>query len=78
MTTASGPQMGVTLYSFTNEWPTRQFDLAGLMHEVARRGLGPNIEIIGFQPPRAKRWVSDGRPAAFAPLSLTARARPRR
>lgn len=27
MTNANGPQVGVTLYSFTNEWLTRQFEL---------------------------------------------------
>ena len=46
MTQATGPQIGVTLYSFTNEWLTRQFELDGLLREVANRNLGPNIEII--------------------------------
>lgn len=60
MTTASsGPQIGVTLYSFTNEWLTRQYDLPGLLHEVARRQLGPNIEIIGFQNFKEFPDVSD-------------------
>ena len=59
MTNTTGPQVGVTLYSFTNEWLTRQFELDSLLREVAARGLGPNIEIIGFQsfkefPPRQK------------------------
>ena len=27
MTTPAGPQIGVTLYSFTNEWLSRQFEL---------------------------------------------------
>lgn len=57
--TAAGPQVGVTLYSFTNEWLTRQFDLAGLMREVARRGMGPNIEVIGFQSFKEFPDVSD-------------------
>jgi sugar phosphate isomerase/epimerase len=68
MTTASGPQMGVTLYSFTNEWLTRQFDLPGLMREVARRGLGPNIEIIGFQSFKEFPDVSDDFAARFRDL----------
>ncbi|MBU6267046.1 MAG: sugar phosphate isomerase/epimerase [Sphingomonadales bacterium] len=59
MTTTSGPQIGVTLYSFTNEWLTRQFDLGGLMREVAKRELGPNIEIIGFQNFKEFPDVSD-------------------
>lgn len=69
MTTASGPQVGVTLYSFTNEWLTRQFDLPGLMHEVARRGLGPNIEIIGFQSFKEFPDVSDDFAARFRDLA---------
>lgn len=56
---ANGPQVGVTLYSFTNEWLSRQFDLAGLMREVAARDLGPNIEIIGFQNFKEFPDVSD-------------------
>jgi hypothetical protein len=68
MTTASGPQMGVTLYSFTNEWLTREYDLAGLLREVARRGLGPNIEIIGFQNFKEFPDVSDDFAACFKDL----------
>jgi hypothetical protein len=61
----NGPQIGVTLYSFTNEWLTRQYDLSGLLHEVARRGLGPNIEIIGFQSFKEFPDVSDDFAARF-------------
>jgi hypothetical protein len=68
MTTASGPQMGVTLYSFTNEWLTREYDLGELMREVARRGLGPNIEIIGFQNFKEFPDVSDEFAARFKDL----------
>ena len=65
MATATGPQMGVTLYSFTNEWLTRQFELPTLLAEVARRGLGPNIEIIGFQNFKEFPDVSDDFAAKF-------------
>lgn len=68
MTTANGPQVGVTLYSFTNEWLTRQFELDTLMAEVARRGMGPNIEIIGFQSFREFPDVSDDFAAQFKDL----------
>ena len=64
-TASSGPQIGVTLYSFTNEWLTRQYDLPGLLHEVARRQLGPNIEIIGFQNFKEFPDVSDDFAARF-------------
>ena len=59
MTTATGPQIGVTLYSFTNEWLSRQYDLPALLKEVDRRKLGPNIEIIGFQNFKEFPDVSD-------------------
>ena len=68
MTNVSGPQVGVTLYSFTNEWLTRQYDLDGLCREVARRGLGPNIEIIGFQNFKEFPDVSDNFAARFRDL----------
>ena len=65
MTQANGPQIGVTLYSFTNEWLTRQFELDGLLREVAKRNLGPNIEIIGFQNFKEFPDVSDDFAARF-------------
>ncbi|MBC2665475.1 sugar phosphate isomerase/epimerase [Novosphingobium flavum] len=68
MTSATGPQVGVTLYSFTNEWLSRQFDLPGLLHEVAKRGLGPNIEIIGFQSLKEFPDISDDFAARFKDL----------
>ena len=40
---------GLTLYSMTNEWVTRQYDLESLVAKVAERGLGPGVEIVGFQ-----------------------------
>ena len=74
MTIATGPQMGVTLYSFTNEWLTRQYDLDGLLREVARRKLGPNIEIIGFQNFKEFPDVSDDFAAQFKDLIAENRA----
>jgi len=68
MTAANGPQMGVTLYSFTNEWLTRQFELDTLLREVAKRDLGPNIEIIGFQSFKEFPDVSDDFAAYFKDL----------
>lgn len=68
MTTASGPQVGATLYAFTNEWLTRQYDLEGLLREVAARGMGPNIEIIGFQSFKEFPDVSDAYAEGFRAL----------
>lgn len=41
--------LGTTLYSMTNEWLAGRYDLGGLLDEVGRRGLGPGVEVIGFQ-----------------------------
>lgn len=49
-TTALGtPIQGVTLYSLTRFWHSRQMSFPELVREVARRGLGPGLEIVGFQ-----------------------------
>ena len=76
MTTAHGPQVGVTLYSFTNEWLTRRFELPGLLQEVARRGMGPNIEIIGFQTFKEFPDVSDDYAARFRDMVAAAGLNP--
>lgn len=49
MEKVSGPRLGVTLYSFTNSWGRRLYDLESLMAKVSALGLGPEIEIVGFQ-----------------------------
>lgn len=68
MATENGPQVGVTLYSFTNEWLTRQFTLETLLQEVARRGMGPNIEVIGFQTFKEFPDISDASAERFREL----------
>lgn len=52
--TAPGtPIQGVTLYSFTRQFHARQFTFDQLIREVAKRGLGPGLEIVGFQSIRS-------------------------
>lgn len=41
--------LGTTAYSMTNEWLAGQYSLVELIDEIGRRGLGPGLEIIGFQ-----------------------------
>jgi sugar phosphate isomerase/epimerase len=43
------PKLGTTLYSFTPEFHSGRYDVFGLIDEVGRRGLGPGLEIVGFQ-----------------------------
>ena len=52
-------QLGATLYAFTNEYLTRAFSFEDLLREVAKRGLGPGIEVIGFQSIREFPEVGD-------------------
>ena len=48
MTSPGTPIQGVTLYSFTRAFHSRQYDLDGLIRKVAAEGFGPGLEIIGF------------------------------
>lgn len=43
------PVQSVTLYSFTRAFHGRRYSFADLVREVARRGLGPGLELVGFQ-----------------------------
>lgn len=49
---------GITLYSLTNEWVTRKYTLESLLAAVAERGVGPGVEIVGFQTIRTFPDVS--------------------
>ena len=52
------PVLGVTLYSFTNEWLQRKYDLDSLVAKVAELKLGPAVEVVGFQSIRSFPDVS--------------------
>ncbi len=53
------PVLGVTLFSFTNEWQQRVFNLESMLAKVAELKLGPAIEVVGFQSFRDFPDVSD-------------------
>lgn len=53
------PIQGVTLYSFTRFFHARKMTFEDLVREVAKRGLGPGLEIVGFQSIRDFPNVSD-------------------
>lgn len=57
--TTHGPILGTTLYSFTNEWQQRLFTLETLVETVAALGLGPAVEVVGFQSFREYPDISD-------------------
>lgn len=78
-----GHLQGVTLYSFTRLFHDRKYDLEGLIQEVAKRKLGPGLEIIGFSsfrgfPNLASDYVSKIRnlieSLGLIPTSLAANA----
>ncbi len=77
------PVQGVTLYSFTRAFHARRFSFEDLVREVARRGLGPGLELVGFQsikgfPHIDPRFVERFRTVldqtGFVPTALAANA----
>jgi sugar phosphate isomerase/epimerase len=42
-------RLSTTLFALTNEWLSRQYTFKGLVDRVADLGLGPGLELIGFQ-----------------------------
>lgn len=43
------PQLGTTLYSFTRDFHGRKLPFADAVRRVGELGLGPGIEVVGFQ-----------------------------
>ena len=58
-------QLGSTLFSFTNEYLNRQYDLEQLIARVAALRIGPGLEMIGFSHVRGFPVVSDDFAARF-------------
>jgi hypothetical protein len=55
----SGPRLGVTLYSFTPDFHAGRYTVEQLIAKAAELGMGPGLEIIGFQSIRGFPRVSD-------------------
>jgi sugar phosphate isomerase/epimerase len=53
------PVLGTTLYSFTNEWLQGLYTLDQEVEKVAELGLGPAMEVVGFQSIREYPDVTD-------------------
>ena len=43
------PRVGTTLFSFTDEWRSGELDLTQVLERVAQLGIGPDVELIGYQ-----------------------------
>ncbi len=48
----AGIGLGLTLYSFSNEWIAGDYTLETMLAKVAGAGIGPGVEIVGFQSVR--------------------------
>jgi hypothetical protein len=53
------PRLGVTLYSFTPDFHAGRFTVEELIGKAAELGMGPGLEVIGFQSIRGFPNVSD-------------------
>ena len=51
--------LGTTIYSFTNEWQSRRYTLDQMVEKVAELGVGPGLEMVGFQSIRGFPAISD-------------------
>jgi hypothetical protein len=58
-------RLGTTLFSYTTEFYQRKFSFEQLIEEVARRGQGPGLEVVGFQSFRDFPEVSDETASRF-------------
>jgi sugar phosphate isomerase/epimerase len=63
-----GLKLGSTLFSFTNEFLAREYSLEQLIAQVAQMGLGPGLEVVGFQSVRGFPVVSDEFASRFRDL----------
>jgi sugar phosphate isomerase/epimerase len=61
-------QLATSLFSFALEWNARQYTLETLLAETRRRGLGPGLEIIGFQSLPGFPHLSDAEVSAVRRL----------
>ena len=62
------PILGVTLFSFTNEWQQRLYTLEEMIAKVAELELGPGLEVVGFQSFRTYPDVPDEEARQFRNL----------
>ena len=54
-----GVRLGTTLFSLTNEFHSLQYSFEELIAKVGALGLGPGLEVIGFQSIRGFPEISD-------------------
>jgi sugar phosphate isomerase/epimerase len=57
--TTVGPNLGVTLFSFTDAYHARRYTFEELIRKAGSMGLGPGLEIVGFQSIRGYPTITD-------------------
>jgi sugar phosphate isomerase/epimerase len=70
------PQLGITLYSLTAEYRSGKYTFEELVEKVGSTGVGPALEIVGFQSIRGFPAVSDEFALRFRRLVDAAGLRP--
>lgn len=60
---------GLTLYSLTNEWLEGRYDLESIVREAAARGVGPGVEVVGYQSFRSYPDIDDATAAWWRGLT---------
>ena len=61
-------RLGTTIYSLTNEYHSRRYSFEALVEKVAELGIGPGLEVVGFQSFRDFPHVSAATAARFREL----------
>ncbi len=51
-------KLGTTLYALTNEFLSRRYSFEALLEQVSVRGIGPTLEIVGYQSVRGFPQIS--------------------
>jgi hypothetical protein len=74
--TPKGLQLGVTLFSFTNEFHSRQYSFEQLLAKVAELNMGPGVEVVGYQSIRGFPLITDEFAARFKELMAKHRLQP--
>jgi sugar phosphate isomerase/epimerase len=76
--TAAAPalKLGSTLFSYTNAFLRLDHSFEQLLAQIAARGLGPGVEVIGFQSIRGFPTVTDEFAQRFRELVATHRLEP--
>lgn len=72
----AGPRLATTLFSFTHPYHTHEYSFDQIVERVGELGLGPGLEIDGFQCIRGYPFVTDEFAGHFKDLAGRSRLEP--